>query len=202
MRAEDKKNLLENVFLQKGSELSDNHGLRLKRAEIENDSLLYSWGNSANGKLGISDNLHQLYEEDCLAGFYCSDDLQCHSDDVDSYRVKMGFGKDDNDKNALTDEEIRNLIKFDSKLLFTHTPQPIVSLLGVQISKLESGPSHSLLLTKDKQLFTWGSNEQGQLGMPRAQTQKLVEFTNFIEQGDSAADDYKNMLKVDNIPSA
>jgi alpha-tubulin suppressor-like RCC1 family protein len=45
------------------------------------------------------------------------------------------------------------------------TPQLIKSFLGIQISQLSCGTTHSLVLTKAGEVFAAGSNEYGQLGV-------------------------------------
>ena len=76
-------------------------------------------------------------------------------------------------------------MEFDKKCFFTNKPQPIISLLGVKINKIESGKEHVLLLTKEKELYAWGSNEQGQIGINKKQSQKTVEYfsTQKVETG-------------------
>ena len=72
------------------------------------------------------------------------------------------------DISNLDPEEAENqmsMIEFDSKRLFTPNPQPILSLLGVKISKVLCGKDHVLALTDQREVYAWGSNDQGQLGI-------------------------------------
>ncbi|XP_062964682.1 probable E3 ubiquitin-protein ligase HERC6 isoform X2 [Cynocephalus volans] len=45
------------------------------------------------------------------------------------------------------------------------TPQKIKSLTGIKIIQVSCGHYHSLALSKDSQVFSWGKNSQGQLGL-------------------------------------
>lgn len=65
IRYDDKLNLL-NKAGYTGCDSKYLGGLRVKCVSLEPDSLLYSWGSAANGKLGISDNYYQDFENDML----------------------------------------------------------------------------------------------------------------------------------------
>ena len=58
-------------------------------------------------------------------------------------------------------------VEFDSKYIFTPNPQPIVSLLGVRMNKVAMGQNHVLALSSDLHCYSWGSNNQGQLGLSK-----------------------------------
>ncbi|XP_049645846.1 probable E3 ubiquitin-protein ligase HERC6 [Suncus etruscus] len=45
------------------------------------------------------------------------------------------------------------------------TPMKIKSLSGIKIIQISCGDHHSLALSEDSQLFSWGSNSHGQLGL-------------------------------------
>lgn len=50
----------------------------------------------------------------------------------------------------------------------THTkinPRPLEALRGISVSQVSCGSQHSVALTKDGQVFTWGLNSRGQLGL-------------------------------------
>lgn len=57
------------------------NGLRVKSLALEPDSLLYSWGSAANGKLGISESYFQDFENDVFNKFYMEDNLDEIKDD-------------------------------------------------------------------------------------------------------------------------
>ena len=93
IRHEDKLNILSKVFSHKGSDLNDDHGLRIKKVAIQPDSLYYSWGNARNGKLGISDNFTQDSVKS-LPYFYIDDSLELMNDDLEAFRIEMGLSKE------------------------------------------------------------------------------------------------------------
>lgn len=45
-------------------------------------------------------------------------------------------------------------------------PAPLDALWAIPVAQLAAGQSHSAALTINGFLFTWGSNERGQLGIP------------------------------------
>lgn len=96
------------------------NGLRVKGLSMQPDSLLYSWGSAANGKLGISDSYFQEFEEDLLNKFYVQDNL----DEIKDDSFINELPKD------LTPNEINDILEFENKFVFTPKPQPIVRLLG------------------------------------------------------------------------
>ncbi len=44
------------------------------------------------------------------------------------------------------------------------TPVPVLLPQSVRITKFVAGAGHSLVLTSDNQIWTWGDNSSGQLG--------------------------------------
>ena len=48
--------------------------------------------------------------------------------------------------------------------LSTYEPSFVSALASKQVSKIECGLKHCVALTKDYQLYVWGSNLEGQLG--------------------------------------
>jgi len=170
-------------LVQAGSSSSDQDEesrLRVKEAHIEPDTLLYTWGCAADGKLGISDTYYADFENDLLNRFYSQDDLEDASGDVLHDDLPPGVSL----------VEAQDLIEFESKYVFTPKPQPVVRLMGEKASTIVCGKSHVLMLTSEGQLYTWGSNGRGQLGLSRKDTEKRVEWTSYQteESGDAAAD--------------
>ena len=70
-------------------------------------------------------------------------------------------------------------MEFERKQIFTPNPQPVLSLLGVRINKIACGQDHVLAMSEDKELFSWGSNHNSQLGIPKRDTIKVTEFSSF-----------------------
>lgn len=56
IKHEDKELVLSHLFEGKGSDHHQVEGMRVKNVSLEPDTMIYSWGNAKNGKLGISDN--------------------------------------------------------------------------------------------------------------------------------------------------
>lgn len=160
IRHEDKQKVLKQFRTKHGEYPIDALGSTISASALP-DSLLYTWGCCKNGKLGISNNYyHDLYESENHMQFFKSDK---------SLRVERSelLRRTSPDESALKKEQTANKLEFDSKYLFTPCPQPVISLLGVQCSKVVCGQEHVLLMTNDKKLYSWGSNEHSQLGIDK-----------------------------------
>ena len=77
-------------------------------------------------------------------------------------------------------------MEFESRTIFTPKPQCIVGLMGIKASKIVCGKDHVLLLTQDSELYSWGSNEVGQLGLSKKETEKRLEFVSYAQNDDRA----------------
>ena len=51
--------------------------------------------------------------------------------------------------------------------VYTHTPQPILALLGEQIRQISVGKEHCLALTSSGFVYAWGDNTKHQLGLTK-----------------------------------
>lgn len=54
-----------------------------------------------------------------------------------------------------------------------------MKLLDIKANKIECGTEHVLFLTADRELYTWGANDCGQLGINKRLSQKIIEFYSF-----------------------
>lgn len=182
----DKIALLEEIFTGRGSDHRLLDGLKLKKAELAADVLLYSWGCARNGKLGLTDNYMGEYDSDNLPEFYQRNDL---STAVDDYResgiLPKGFTVDP----TLSPQQVEDLLDFDQRSLFTIRPQPIVSLLGKTFSQICLGKEHCIAVTEEGEMYAWGSNSRGQLGIPVKSTEKTVDFVSFGHEAPQDDDD-------------
>ena len=52
------------------------------------------------------------------------------------------------------------------------------------MSQICLGKEHVLTVTNDGKMYTWGSNSNGQLGVPIKTTEKVVEFTSYAPESD------------------
>jgi len=66
---------------------------------------------------------------------------------------------------------------FQTRVIFTPKPQPIVKLMGQKATKIVAGTNHALFLSQDHEVYAWGSNDHGQLGINKDSTEKKTEFT-------------------------
>lgn len=181
VRHEDKALLLTYLFNQHGFRKATSKVVKIS-GRLVPDTLLYSWGSVKNGKLGLSDNYHQDFvERNLLSNVYKLDT----NDTVACQKVEDEITKNPNLE--LEEEEIRDILLFESVKVFTPKPQPIVSLLGVKIKQVECGTDHVLALTDSDEVYSWGANERGQLGKERVSSEKEVEFS-FISYEDASSE--------------
>ena len=175
IKHEDKQQIIDHLFAGKGKDYHQVDGVKVKCAELNPDTLLYSWGSASNGKLGISNNYAHDFDQDLLPKFYLDDKIEQNSDDFETFVSKKNINLD---KLMEADiENLKNLMDFQNRVIFTPKPQPIVALLGKKHSKIQCGLNHVLFLSQDHEIFAWGSNENGQLGLPKKLTEKKTEFT-------------------------
>jgi alpha-tubulin suppressor-like RCC1 family protein len=59
--------------------------------------------------------------------------------------------------------------------------------MGIKPSKIACGKDHVLLLTTGQDLYAWGSNEQGQLGIRRDLTEKTLDFSSYQAEDQGTA---------------
>lgn len=129
---------MKHLFEGNGSDYHQVEGMRVKNVTLEPDTMIYSWGNAKNGKLGISDNYTQDFEDEKLNQFYIDDNLEQNHDDFDYYKDIMMNADDGTEKKdqATMMENIYNFMEFEQKVIFTPKPQCIVSLMGIKASKI------------------------------------------------------------------
>lgn len=89
--------------------------MRIKNVSLEPDTMIYSWGNAKNGKLGISDNYTQDFDDDKLNQFYIDDNLEQNQDDFDYYKDIIMNAEDGTEKkdHATLMENIYNFMEFE-----------------------------------------------------------------------------------------
>jgi len=74
---EGKQQVLNNLFKGTGKNHQVVEGIKVS-ATMSPDTLLYSWGNSRQGKLGISNNYFtELGDGDQHTQFFCDDEVLC-----------------------------------------------------------------------------------------------------------------------------
>ena len=76
-------------------------------------------------------------------------------------------------------ENLRKQMIFDKRNIFTPKPQPIIKMMGINTKEIVCGRQHVLALTTNCELYVWGSNESGQLGLSKKKTEKQIEFLTY-----------------------
>jgi len=109
---EQKQSILSHLYQGTGRNHSIVPGFRVS-SEITTDTLLYSWGNAKNGKLGISNNyFSELADGDNHTQFFCDENV-ANNDSL----PELG------DNATIEEIEARqNLIEFNYKQVFTAVP--------------------------------------------------------------------------------
>lgn len=124
IRAEDKAIIISKLFSGKGSEYKQVEGMRVKEVELFPDTLLYSWGCAKDGKLGISKNYTKDFDDSLLAHFYIDDKIEQNSDDFEQFVSSKNLNVQNLSNEKI--ENLKNLMEFESRTIFTVKPQPVV----------------------------------------------------------------------------
>lgn len=130
------------------------------------------------------------FEAENLKDFYTPYNVGVSANDFAEYgMIPHEFESSQRYRNGdLTDQQIEDLLDFESRCIYTTKPQVVVSLVGKIPTKIYNGRDHMVVMTDEGHLYTWGNNEDGQLGLPRKQTLKVVEFTSFQTEQEEKKD--------------
>ena len=189
IRIEDKEKIIQKLYTGRGSEYRQVEGMRVKDVQLQPDTLLYTWGSAKDGKLGISKNYTSDFDNGALSHFYIDDKIEQNSDDFEQFVANKNLNIHDLSPEKI--EKLKNLMEFESRTIFTVKPQPVVTLMGTELSKIVCGNDHVLVLTQDHKLYSWGSNEKGQLGIDQKDTLQKTEFVTYSVEDNSTQDSKK-----------
>lgn len=128
IRHEDKEKIISNLFTGKGADYKQVHGMKVTSVELNPDTLLYSWGSARDGKLGISENYATEFDQDQLPKFYLDDKIEQNNDDFETFLSKKNINTEKLSESEI--ENLKNLMDFQTRVIFTPKPQPIVKLMG------------------------------------------------------------------------
>ncbi|XP_058089615.1 ultraviolet-B receptor UVR8 isoform X2 [Magnolia sinica] len=132
------------------------------------DGELYMWGNNSSGQLGLGRGAEKIVSTprrlDCLDGFHIkmvslgSEHSFAITDEGDALSWgaggsgRLGHGHQSG---------ILGFLRSSSE----YTPRLIKNLEGVKVTKIAVGLLHSACISGEGELYTWGSNENGCLGL-------------------------------------
>ncbi|KAK9517170.1 hypothetical protein VZT92_025058 [Zoarces viviparus] len=73
-----------------------------------------------------------------------------------------------------SDDDVVTLLSNEGKVLCmdttrTYIPKPLEALCNISVSQIACGSQHSVALTKGGQVYTWGRDSRGQLGLGRSE---------------------------------
>ncbi|ESO04641.1 hypothetical protein HELRODRAFT_99528 [Helobdella robusta] len=74
---------------------------------------------------------------------------------------------------------------------FVMRPRMIDKLVGTKITKICAGGWHNLAISEDGDIYSWGWNRFGQVGLPFKDEN---EFDSWVDDGDNNNDDDKNII--------
>ncbi|CAD7697676.1 unnamed protein product [Ostreobium quekettii] len=158
-RDEEARELPEKVSDLEGTEIRNvtcgsEHTVAVSSQEV------YSWGSNEHGQLGQGDlapdcvrkprvvkALHGKMVMQVVCGKF-------HTLAVTAQSHVYGWGQNSQGQLGLGDRVER------------HTPTHVDALWALPVKQLAAGDWHSMALTNSGFLFTWGCNQQGQLGLP------------------------------------
>ena len=139
---------------------------------LDDEGQLYSWGRNANGRLGLSDEIDR--NEPSLIKFcknnnviknfrYILKDISAsvdHSIAIDDKGNLYSWGRNTDEELGLGDTEHRS------------TPTFINSLKDKKITEIHTGSYHNIAKTEEGDIYVWGQNKYGQLGLGESKTQE------------------------------
>ena len=120
---------------------------------------LYTWGSNEDGQLGHEDseNTHYPKEVETIASTAVVSTVVCGANHtvavVEASKELYAWGWGDFGRLGHGDPGDRLI------------PAPVAALTGVQVQNVACGDSHCLVVAREGKLFTFGRNQNGQLGL-------------------------------------
>ena len=143
---------------------------------ISSSNIIYGWGNNENGQLGFGDKKNRNLPEEIpyFKGIEI-DDVKCGS--RHSFFIEKNFHNiyccGDNNLGELGPENNKNYEK-PQKFTFFKDKNNII--------EISSGSFHLLCLLKNNEVYSWGYNYYGQLGLGdtnnNRNTSQIIEYLN------------------------
>lgn len=131
------------------------HSLAL--IETQEGTIVTSWGRGEDGQLGHGDAEERLIPQAVfnlihrnISQIYCGAEYSIALSGKDNLVYSWGWG------------DFGRLGHADCKDVFV--PTPIPALVGVPVQAVSCGDTHTLVATKSGALFSFGRNQNGQLG--------------------------------------
>ncbi|RWS09745.1 serine/threonine-protein kinase Nek8-like protein [Dinothrombium tinctorium] len=146
---------------------------------VTEDLLVYSWGNSSKGQLGVGNSTIEWQPEPI-----CIDSIR--GKNVIKVRAGEGFSIFLNSKGLIMscgDGNSYCLGHSDSNTC--SVPKLIDTLINVDIVDIDCGPHHVMAVTKIGYVYGWGCNVDGQLGIDAKEgsyikTPTIIDFSSFV----------------------
>ena len=141
---------------------------------LDNMGQLYSWGRNENGRLGLSDEIDRnepslikyFKDNNVIKNFrYILKDISAsvdHSIALDDEGNLYSWGRNTDGELGLGDTEHRS------------TPTFINSLKDKKITEIQTGSYHNIAKTEAGEIYVWGYNKYGQLGLGESKTQEVL----------------------------
>lgn len=124
---------------------------------LTDDGRVYSWGYSSHGQLGTGEYEFQLHPQLIIPLCkYRIIDISCggsHTVCIDDEGIVLSWGKGDGGRLGIGTCD------------HSPIPSPIKSLKGIKIVQVSCGSCHTLALSEDGVVFTWGQDRDGSLGI-------------------------------------
>ena len=136
---------------------------------LDNDGNVYTCGDNTMGDLGIDDKLfytHLLQKVDILPCKEICCGLSftiCLCENGDLY--SFGYNRE-------------GQLRFENNAISHNTPQKVPLLKDVEI--IECGVYHVFCKTLNNEIFCWGYNKYGQLGLGNRERLEIPKYTNIM----------------------
>lgn len=138
---------------------------------ITDDNKLYSWGENCSGQLGINHNENQSFPQ--MVDFFCYqyiDEIICGYNNAFAIVNGAVYSWGNNEKGQLGLGHNINQSR----------PQLIDSFHDKIVVKIIYGLYHTLAITKDNAIYSWGCNQYGQLGLGHNHDQNQPQLIDFF----------------------
>lgn len=140
-------------------------------AFLTDDGIVYTCGSNNFGQLGHSKRFNKPERIDALETMTITK-VACGQDFTMALTNKGRILSWGNNANGQLGHSTLDMI---------HRPRNIKFFNDIHVIQVSCGMQHSLALTIDGRLFSWGSNSHGQLGVGRVSSSSSTEIPNLVE---------------------
>ncbi|XP_036619634.1 probable E3 ubiquitin-protein ligase HERC6 isoform X2 [Trichosurus vulpecula] len=148
---------------------------------LAQDGKVFSWGKNSHGQLGLGENFPSQSRPQWVKSLNGIPLAQVSAGGDHSFALSLsgtsyGWGKNNEGQLALSGKNVPEQI---------YKPCSIGKLKSLHVTYISCGDAHTAVLTKDGKVFTFGSNNSGQLGCKQVSKEKgpqIVDSAHLFSQ--------------------